>query len=628
MAGAGDIRAGKAFVEVYADKKKLDAALSRIQSQLKAFGAGVSAIGTKLMAGGAGIVTPLLAATKRFMSIGDQLDDMAARTGLSTNALSELGFAAEQSGASIEDVETSVKRMQRAIFDAATGSKEQADAFKLLGLDLASLNAMKPEDQLTAIGKAIAGIADPTQRAGAALTIFGRSGTALLPMLGDMEALRAEAVRLGLSIGPEQAKQAAALTDAWDRIKRSFGAVAVAIGSSLAPMLTGLAGRLKDGIQAVRQWMGEHKSLIVSLFAGGTAAVAFGAGLFVVGKAIAFASGALTVSLAMAKGLSGAFSMLTAAATVLANPFVLAGVAVAALGGYLLYTSGIAGQVASYLGQVFASLVSEVHETFGVIAQSLAAGDLVSAAKVGWALIKLEWQKGVAFITGLWEGFKRLYDEATTGIALTFINVSSQIQKIWADLINWLSKTWTDWGNSWFIEKVAGLLAPIAGVTKEQLAETFKADRQQAKYDAVKGDADTAKRKAQIEADRKSQEDALVSDMLRRQKSRDADVKAAQDAVTAARAEWEAAKTEARAKAAEIGTEVAKPKVPGIPMLDLAATAASTSRARGTFSASELGTMGTGGALVKRMVTALDKLVKIDEDLLKEQKRLTLECTA
>ena len=134
MAGPGGIRAGAAFVEAYLDDSKLRRGLKGVRAQLAAFGAGVNALGTKFAGLGAGVITPLLAATHHFMSAGSALNDMSARTGVGTNALSELGFAAEQTGASLEDVETGVKRMQKAITAATEGP-------------LKKLQGMSPEEQ-------------------------------------------------------------------------------------------------------------------------------------------------------------------------------------------------------------------------------------------------------------------------------------------------------------------------------------------------------------------------------------------------------------------------------------------------------------------------------------------------
>ena len=60
------------------------------------------------------MLAPLLGAAKLFASTGDQLDKMRARTGFSAQALSELGFAAEQGGASIDQLDRSLAAIELA----------------------------------------------------------------------------------------------------------------------------------------------------------------------------------------------------------------------------------------------------------------------------------------------------------------------------------------------------------------------------------------------------------------------------------------------------------------------------------------------------------------------------------
>ena len=63
MASSQGIRAGKAFVELFADDTKLVRGLRGAERKLKAFGAGVQSMGTKLFGLGAAIVAPLAATT-------------------------------------------------------------------------------------------------------------------------------------------------------------------------------------------------------------------------------------------------------------------------------------------------------------------------------------------------------------------------------------------------------------------------------------------------------------------------------------------------------------------------------------------------------------------------------------
>lgn len=616
-----DIRAGKAFVEVYADKTRLNKTLKTISADLQAFGAGVSSLGKKFMVLGAGIAAPLLAATKRFMSFGDQLDKMAARTGMSTNALSEYGYVAQMSGASIEDVEKSVRKMQKTIADAASGEKTYVDALAAAGTSFQELQGLSPEKQFEKIAAGINAISDPTMKAAAAVEIFGRSGTMLLPMLKDLKEGQAEAKRLGLSIDPEQAKQAAELEDAWTRVKFQFTAIAVTVGSALAPMLTGLADSMKDGIKTIREWVNENKSWITTTFMAGATAIAAGAGLLVLGKAITFIGWSFGALLTAAKAAVATFGFLQSAVLLLANPFVLVGAAVVALGGYLLYTTGTAGKAASWISETFATLLSEVTETFGVIAESMAAGDLVSAAKVGWALIKLEWQKGVAFISGLWESFKGLYDEAVTGLAIGMINASAKIQTIWADLLNWMAKKWEEFSNSGFTETLTQALAPLVawmgGGTVDEAQQTIATmfEHQRAnqgnKFAAM--DAETQAKKEAIEKERAGSVDVLGGDLARRNAQRDAASKSAQDAVDAARAEWEAAKGEARAKAAGARAQGSRFNFAGAAdEVDMLAATGGKSSVAGTFSASAVAGMGTGG-IQERIAKNTEQTAKAQE---------------
>src|SRR5690606_7163127 len=98
MAAGQAIRAGAAYIELSTRDSKLVKGLSNASKKLKAFGASVGAMGLKLTAAGGAIVAPLMGMAKQFADVGADLDDMSQRTGVSVQALSELGFAAEMSG--------------------------------------------------------------------------------------------------------------------------------------------------------------------------------------------------------------------------------------------------------------------------------------------------------------------------------------------------------------------------------------------------------------------------------------------------------------------------------------------------------------------------------------------------
>jgi len=171
---ANSIRAGQAFVELFADDSKLVRGLKRASAELKAFGESVRNMGLKLVGLGSAVVAPLVASSKVFANMGDQLAKMSARTGFSVETLSELGFAAQLSGADMETLEMGVRKMQRTLVNAATGSASAQEALAILGLTIADLNKLSPEQQFKLIADRLAKIENPTLKAAMAMEILGR----------------------------------------------------------------------------------------------------------------------------------------------------------------------------------------------------------------------------------------------------------------------------------------------------------------------------------------------------------------------------------------------------------------------------------------------------------------------
>lgn len=354
------IKAGAAYVAAYLDKTELKKGLDSVTRDLRRFSDGIAAVGTKFMAAGAAITGPLVGALKVFDSLGSQLNDMAARTGMSTNALSELAFAAELSGQTIEVLELSIKRMQKSI---EGGGAE----FKKLKLSLQDLKAMSPDKQFEKIMDAIGGLQSPAERTAAAIAIFGKSGTALVPLAGQIGKLRQEAVALGLSIGPEQARLADELGDAWLRAKKLITMALFQIGAALAENVVKATNHVIKMIVGLNDWITANGEVIRSTGILGLKLLAFGGILYAMAKAIG-------IAIIAAKGLNIAFAML-AANPILAGLVVLTTVAVALLAeAFFDAKMGALG-----LGQALDDIkATGVGKNLGVIRKALAAGDIAA----------------------------------------------------------------------------------------------------------------------------------------------------------------------------------------------------------------------------------------------------------
>ena len=130
------------------------------------------------------------------IDLGGRLTDLSSRTGETAGQLLVLEKAFTNTGVSADSVGTSLNKMQKFMVDAAQGGQAQADALNRLGITMSELVGKTPTEQMAVFAQRIAGIQDPAQRAEAAMSIFGKSGGELLPILqnfsGELETARGQ----------------------------------------------------------------------------------------------------------------------------------------------------------------------------------------------------------------------------------------------------------------------------------------------------------------------------------------------------------------------------------------------------------------------------------------------------
>ncbi len=619
MAGAGGIRAGRAFVELYADDSRLVRGLRSAQQKLAAFGAAVRGIGSQLALLGAGILAPLGVAAHVFADTGSQLADMSARTGVSVEALSELGYAAQQSGSSLEDVEKSVRTMQRTITAAVAGSDQAATALGRLGLSAEQLAGLNPAQQFSAIATALQDIPDPTTRAATAMSVLGKSGTSLLPMIADLTALRQEARRLGVVMTGGQAQAADALGDAFDRVRATLRAVAIAVGTALAPVLIDLAGRVTGFLIGLRAWIAANQGLVVTVLGVGGVIAGVGAALIALGLAVA----------GLSAGIGALASVVTATGSVLAGFGTLLGALLTPIGavvaGVVTLGSVVATQTQSgrqalgLLGQGFDTLRADAVDAWTGIADALAAGNISLAAQVVWTTLKLEWERGTAFLLNVWDagvaGFAKLFTHAWFGIQDVFWNVVDGIADAWDWVIGGITQMWNS-----AVGAIAGKLAELlelVGLVDEGLSFQVEEETRQT---IVADDARRSERmqaRVQGGADRGEERQAILdgidANLVDQVMGRDAGVEAARAELTAAMAEARRSRTAVERRVQSPGAAPA----PGAALPDLDALRASLEQlpatlsaeaakldVSGSFTAAAIGQLGVGDTANERVAKA------------------------
>tara|TARA_R110002095_G_scaffold179790_1_gene157287 strand:+ start:1443 stop:3419 length:1977 start_codon:yes stop_codon:yes gene_type:complete len=435
----GAIRAGRAFVEIGLEDSKLYKGLNKAEQRFKSTAGNVLKVGGGLVAAGTAIIAPLTAAVFKFGDMGDQVDKMSARTGVTTDALSEMGFAAEQSGSGIETLENGFKGMDKFLLNAERGLSTAKDTMDDVGLSLSELSGLSEDQKFELIADKLSKIEDPGRRAALAMQLFGRAGQQLVPLINGgavgIQALRQEARDLGLSIGPEQAKNAAEFTDAWNRVKRSVTGVTFAIGGALVPTLTDLSRYVVDTIKVAREWVNENASMI-------KIAAASGVGLIVLGGALIGVAGTLFGVALGFKLLAAGISLVAGLITFLLSPL---GLALVALGA-IAYYSGAGAAALDWLKEKFGELAAFATESFGLIKKALDAGEYKLAAKVLWAAVKVVWYEGLQDLSDKTASWKKTFLDIWQG---TIDNASSYFIDTWATLQSAWTKITQFFGDAW-----------------------------------------------------------------------------------------------------------------------------------------------------------------------------------
>jgi hypothetical protein len=332
MAGAADTRAGRAFVELYVKDQALSRGLQSASNRLRSFATGVGTMGNLLM--GSILTSRVMGVADSFVKSGGAIAEMSARTGMAAETLSGLAYAASQTSVELEDVDTGVKRMQKNIASASRGNKEAAKSFADMGLSYKDLMGKSPDEQFAMVSRAIAKIEDPTLRAGSALTVFGRGGTKLLPMILEMDELTARAQTLGLVMGTEAAESAHKLERSISELHSIATRTGQVIMEVLGQSITDISKKFGEWAIAVKGFVSEHKEFANTLFKGAIAVLAVAAALQIGSWAGMFAAATFAKLAAVIGALSGVFKTLSLSMYALmgaATPFAVATAAVAAL---------------------------------------------------------------------------------------------------------------------------------------------------------------------------------------------------------------------------------------------------------------------------------------------------------
>lgn len=305
LIGALRVSLGLDSAEFQRGVKAASGQLSKLGADMQKIGAAVSVVGT-------GIAL----AVRSQIKAADNLTKLAQSIGVNVEALSQLQYAADLSGVSLDQLRTSLTILSRNLVD-------QADKFETVGV--ATRNAageMRPTvDVLHDLADVFASMPDGAEKTALAVELLGRSGAEMIPLFnGGSAALRGlmqEADRLGLTLDHETGRAAERFNDALSKLQAAATGLARQIASALAPAMARIAEAVAEAAAGFAKL-----SEPMQTFAAGLVAVVAAAGpvIFALGT-ITRAATALGAAATLALGPWGRLAALIVAAGVAALTF-------------------------------------------------------------------------------------------------------------------------------------------------------------------------------------------------------------------------------------------------------------------------------------------------------------------
>jgi len=641
MAAASGIRAGAAYIELYVRDSQLVKGLAAASARLKAFGASIQAMGAQFARLGITLAVPFLGAAKLFADMGSDMLDMSQRTGFAVEALSELRYAAEQSGSGAEDLEKGLRTMSRNVVEAARGSVQAQRNIARLGLTIADLTGLSPDQQFELIAERLSRIQNPANRATIAMEVFGRTGARLLPLLSTgaegIQELRREANRLGLTMRSEDAQAAEAFGDAMSTLWRSLKQVAFMVGAALAPTLKQVGEWITRVAANISGWIDENREVIAVIGAVVAGIVGVGLAMMILGPLISAVGAAIGLVTFAISAATTAVSLLGAAIGFLLSPI---GIVVAAVGGIaaaVLFATDQGNMALESLGQGFDQLLGAAGTAWQGIQDAIAAGDLAGAMEVAWLGIQVVWETGIAAISAAWRHFKsffvelfwsavytvaRAFNAAWTGIEVAFWTVVNALADGWDTFCTGLQIAFNEFvgffRRAW--ARVRNLFSPAAARREvEAINREVEQQNREARERLSRRVQDRAQRVDQAQQAGQQREDALNQMQEQEHLARQQEIEAAnaedQERVAAAQRALEerAAELAAQREQMELEREQAAldREVTRRPEFDLEGLdeAEAKTDVKGTFSAFAVAGMGSD-SLAERTARASEQVAR------------------
>jgi len=222
---------------------------------------GLSGLAKGLQALGGFLVARRLASfALQVVDTAESIGLLAEKTGLATETLSVLAFAGRTANVDIANLDVAFRGFSKSLVGLAQGSQESAKAFALIGLSLKDLQGLTVDQALAKTIDAFNQLPDGPRKAAAAIGVFGKAGSELIPLLneiagkGGLAAVTDEVRKTGLVFDRDAVAAAKRFKDQMALLHGTLQGAAFELARDLLPVLSNVA-------QGFRSFLAESPNL-------------------------------------------------------------------------------------------------------------------------------------------------------------------------------------------------------------------------------------------------------------------------------------------------------------------------------------------------------------------------------
>lgn len=256
------------LVKIGADVTGLEAGLKSAQKSIEKHAGTLRRVGTAMTTAGGMITAALGLTVKKTYELGDQIDELSQKTGVSTEVLSGYRVAAEMAGVPLSGFAQSLGIMAKNMVSFDVEAEKSNKALTALGIstkdndgELKSLDTVMLE-----VADKFKGMEDGALKAAAAKDIFGRAGMDLIPVLNlgseGLKKIYEDTKTAGMVFSTEGAEGCSKFEDSMILLKNSTQGLGVQIATGLMPALQPLIATVTKIIQGISGWAKEHPGLM------------------------------------------------------------------------------------------------------------------------------------------------------------------------------------------------------------------------------------------------------------------------------------------------------------------------------------------------------------------------------